>query len=165
MSLYPNALVDGKFLVKFFVCRPGDAYYSALNLGYWLEYHPKSPFVRPEHESMAHLICPTSNSEDYAIAEGLVPFRRWVRLTNADTYISGPFDFATLNDHNTRDCIPNDHWIILHKHSLSFSNKVLSLELPDYSAHFSQLHQIHPDNSVSICYNAYFAEPNHGSRL
>ena len=114
---------------------------------------------------MAHLIRPSSNSEDYAIAEGLVPFRQWVHLANTDRYINGPFKSATLNGSGTRDRIPKDYWITLHKYSSSFSDKAPSLELPDYPAYFSRLHQIHPDNSASGRYNAYFANPNHVSRL
>ena len=114
---------------------------------------------------MAHLIHPSSNSEDYAIAEGLAPFRQWVRLTNTDTCISGPFEFATINGCTTHTRIPKEHWITFHKHSLLFSNKVPSLELPDYLALPSQLHQIHPDDLTSLRYNAYLAEPNHISFL
>ena len=70
-----------------------------------------------------------------------------------------------MNGRSTHDHIPNEHWITLHEHSLLFSSKVPSSELPDYPAHLSRLNQIHHGDSVSICYNAYLAEPNHVSLL
>ena len=51
----------------------------------------------------AHLIRPSPESSQYAIAEGLAPFRQWIRLTNVSTYIDGPFDFAVVNNRTTRD--------------------------------------------------------------
>ena len=42
-------------------------------------------------------ICPTSWSPGYAIVEGLRPFTQWIRLTNANTFISGPFNFANID--------------------------------------------------------------------
>ena len=109
IPLHPNALQDGNFFVEFFLCHPGDAFYNVVNQRCWLEYHPKSAFNRPQHQLTAHFIHPSSNSEDYAIAKGLVPFRQWVRLSNAYTYTIGPFEFATLNGLSTRDHIPKDH--------------------------------------------------------
>ena len=50
IPLHPNTLQDETFLVLFLICHPGGAYYDVINQQYWLEYHPKSPFVRPEHE-------------------------------------------------------------------------------------------------------------------
>ena len=48
------------------------------------------------------MIRPSANSESYAEAEGLTPFIPWIRLINADTYITGTFYFAEVNDRITR---------------------------------------------------------------
>ena len=85
LSLHPNALQDGKFLVDFYICHPGDIYYNAVNQRYWLEYHPILDDNRPNHQATAHLIRPSAQSESYAVAEGLRPFHQWVRLINTDT--------------------------------------------------------------------------------
>ena len=72
--------------MDFYICHPTDWFFNAINQHYWLEYHPTSDVTRPDHQSTAHLIRPFSQSEDYAIAEGLTPFRQWVRLINVDTF-------------------------------------------------------------------------------
>ena len=74
--LHPNAMQDGKFLVDFYICHPRDCIFNAINQHYWLEYHPASEVLQPEHQSTAHLIRPTAQSKDYDIAEGLTPFRQ-----------------------------------------------------------------------------------------
>ena len=86
------------------------------------------------------MICPSSQSEAYAKAEGLAPFGLWVRLTNSDTYITGQFDFADGYGKKTRDRVPQDRWEILSKYGHMFSNEVPSLSLPEYSVHFGQFH-------------------------
>ena len=74
LSLHHNTLQDGKLLVEFYTCYPGDAFYNAVNQCYWLEYHPKFAVDRLHRQSTVHLILPSSNSEDNVTAEGLVPF-------------------------------------------------------------------------------------------
>ena len=39
MSLNPNCLQDGKFLVDFYILRPKDYWFGAPNQRFWLEYH------------------------------------------------------------------------------------------------------------------------------
>ena len=82
------------------------------------------------------MIRPSSQSEAYAKAEGLAPFSLWIRLTNSDTYITGPFEFADINGRKTRDRVPQDRWEKLSKMGHMFSNEVPSLSLPEYSVHF-----------------------------
>ena len=160
MSLNPNALQDGKFLVDFYICHPADAYYNATNQRYWLEYHPTLQNNNPEHRSTAHLLRPSSASPAYAISEGLRPFRQWVRLTNGDTYIHGPFNFAVVNGRQTRDRIDLEHWEQLHLRASLYSNPAPSLELPSYSIHLSQPHISHSTVALTTRFNACTSSPS-----
>jgi hypothetical protein len=55
-----------------------------------------------------HLIRPSDTSKAYASQH-----RQYINLTHLDTYIHGPFDFATLGGRNSRDRISADDWLIL----------------------------------------------------
>jgi len=109
MREHPDCVHDGRFLVNFYTCHPDDKFYNARNQRYWLEYHPKLCEPDPHRQRSTHLIRPSSQSPSYATAEGLLPFRQWVRLTNSDTYITGPFDWATVNNRKSRDRISTTH--------------------------------------------------------
>ena len=149
LSLHPTAMQDGRFLVNFYICHPADTRYNAINQRYWLEYHPKIEDSNTNHRATAHLIRPTSTSAAYATAEGLRPFRQWVRLCNADTYICGPFDFATINGRKTRDRIPHERWEELEQRKHLFTNDLPSLTLPSYSVHLSQFHTTYESQSLT----------------
>ena len=98
------------------------------------------------------MIRPSSHSKSYAKGDGLKPFSQWLRLTNLDTYIKGPFDFAEGNCRKTRDRVPKDRWITLVKFSHMFNNEEPSIFLPDYAVHFGQYHTVYsvPDNNVCV---------------
>ena len=59
------------------------------------------------------MIRSSAQSASYAVSKGLRPFSQWVRLTNADTFIVGPFDFAVINGHKSKDRVPFTQWKIL----------------------------------------------------
>ena len=99
------------------------------NQRYWLEYHPTLQNNNPVHRSTAHLLRPSAASPAYAIGEGLWLFRQWVRLTNGDTYIHGPFNFAVVNGRQTCDRIDLEHWEKLHLRAPFHSNEAPSLDL------------------------------------
>ena len=126
--------------MEYYTCHPSDKRYNAANQRYWLEYHPATEVANPFRVKSTHIIRPSPQSQEYAAAEGLRPFSQWVRLTNGDTYICGPFNFADVNGRRTRDRISLDQWKILHESSHLFTNEVPSLELPDYSIHYGQCH-------------------------
>ena len=149
IRLQPSCLNTGKYLVKFYVCHPSDKLFDAPNQRYWLEYHPTFDGPGSDHKHTAHLIRPSLASKDYAIAEGLTPFRQWVRLSNSSTYICGPFDFADINGRRTKDRVPLAQWKILDSMKDRFSNPVPSLELLGYSVHFSQPHIEFTDSYLS----------------
>ena len=143
VSIHPTAMQDGQFLVNFYICHPADIRYNAINQRYWLEYHPKLEDSNTNHRATAHLIRPTSTSAAYVTADGLRPFRQWVRLCNADTYISSPFNFATIESSKTRDRVPHERWKNLEQRKHLFSNDLPSLMLPGCSVHLRQFQTTH----------------------
>ena len=157
---HPSALQDGRFLVDFFTCHPADKRYNAINQRYWLEYHPSLEVADPHRNRCAHLIRPSAESASYADAEGLKPFRQWVRLTNADTYITGPFDFAIVNGRKSRDRIGAEHWKKLGEHNHLFVNETPCLDLPDYSVHCGQFHTSLESPAITSRVVAYLAQPS-----
>ena len=160
LRLHPTGLQDGKFLVEFYVCHPSDKLFDAPNQRYWLEYHPTFDGPGSDHKYTAHLIRPSAASKNYAIAEGLTPFRQWVRLNNSDTYICGPFDFANVNGRRTNDRVPLAQWKILNSFKDRFSNPVPTLELLGYSVHFSQPHVQISDDYLSKRYETCMSVNN-----
>ena len=160
VKAHPTALQDGRFLAHFYTCHPADKRYNATNQRYWLEYHPKLEVTNPFRNKNTHLIRPSANSESYAVAEGLEPFQLWLRLTNQDTYITGPFDFAEINGKRTRDRVPLSQWRILHKHSAELGNEIPALNLPDYSIHCGQFHTSYTESSVEARLEAYLSSPS-----
>jgi hypothetical protein len=70
ISLYPSALQDGQFLVKFYVMHPNDVRFNAANQQFWLQYcnHTSSTFGTMD----THLITPTDTSEKRAICTSIL---------------------------------------------------------------------------------------------
>ena len=157
---HPSAFQDGKFLVNFFTCHPSDKFFNASNQRYWLEYHPKMEEPNPGRHRSTHLIRPTIQSPNYAVAEGLLPFRQWVRLTNADTYIAGPFDWALVNNRKSRDRVSTAHWKILGEYTALFSNAVPDISLPSYSIHYSQPHSSYESREHNERILAFITAPS-----
>jgi len=145
---HPPCLQDGKFLADFYVCHPSDKLFNATNQRFWLEYHPAHTPTSFTRQRTAHLIRPSPESTRYAIAEGLAPFRQWIRLTNVSTYIDGPFDFAVVNGRATRDRIALKNWQTLHTFKHLFTNEVPSIDLPEYSVHLSSFHSAISDDAI-----------------
>ena len=157
---HPSAFQDGKFLVNFFTCHPSDKFFNASNQRYWLEYHPKMEEPNPGRHRSTHLIRPTIQSPNYAVAEGLLPFRQWVRLTNADTYITGPFDWALVNNRKSRDRVSTANWKILGEYTALFSNAVPDISLPSYSIHYSQPHSSYESREHNERILAFITAPS-----
>ena len=160
MKHHPSAMQDGRFLVSFYACHHADKYFNAVNQRYWLEYHPALRHNETRNQHLTHLIRPSDHSSSYAIAEGLLPFRQWLRLTNSDTYIAGPFDFATINNRKTRDRVPIEQWTALLRYSHMFSNTAPSLDLPTYSVHYGQFHTCHASKATASRVSAYLTSPS-----
>ena len=135
MSSYPSCLQDGRFLVEFYISHPADSRYNAINTRFWLQYHTISELQSPLSTTETHLIRPSDSSEDYATRHKLLPFRKWVNLTHHDTFIHGPFDFATVNGRKTRDRISQPDWDVLKTHCNMFHNPLPRFDVPSYSIH------------------------------
>ena len=134
-ALSPSCLQDGRFIVEFFTLHHDDVRFNAMNQRYWLQYHQKGDINTPTSSTVTHLIRPSDTSEDLARKQHLIPFRRWVNLTHTDTFIHGPFDFATVNGRRSRDRISRADWTILSSHSAYFINPIPKMDLPSYSIH------------------------------
>ena len=130
MSLNPNCLQDGKFLVDFYILRPKDYWFGAPNQRFWLEYHRpgSSSFVR--RKSSYHLIQPSRKSRLYAASKGLVPWQRRMYFLYNNVFIHGPFDFTmTANGRQSKYIVSVKEWRILHKHRDLDSNDPPSMKV------------------------------------
>jgi hypothetical protein len=96
VSLYPSYTLDGQFLFEFYICHPSDWRYNAVNQRYWIQFHGREDIMCPNLSTDTHLIRPSETSDDYALHHKLLPFRKWLNITHLDTYIHGPFEFATI---------------------------------------------------------------------
>ncbi len=143
ISLYPSALQDGRFLVEFYVAHPQDVCHNAINQQFWLQYCEVNSVSNGHLD--AHLITPSDTSEDRALHLHLHPVRCWTNLTHGDTYIHGPFNFATVQGRKTCNRIDQDCWDALATKSSMFSNKLPSFVIPTYSIHLDRgVHSIFP---------------------
>jgi hypothetical protein len=154
-ALSPSCLQDGRFLVDFYILHYSDVRYNAINQRYWLQYHSPSDIHTPTSLTTTHLIRPSDTSESHATRAKLVPFCRWINLTHTDTYLHGPFEFATVNGRKTRDRVAQADWDILSGFTLTstFINPLPRFDLPSYS--------IHVDPGIHVSYQ----DPAHASAL
>ena len=150
----PSCLQDSQFLVEFYIQHHEDVRQNATNQRYWLQYHLFSEITTPTSSTMTHIIRPSDTSESLAAKSHFVPFCRWLNLTHLDTYLHGPFDFATINGRWTHDRISQDNWKALSTHALQFSTLLPRFDLPSYSIHVdSGVHiAIHnPTLAAALC--------------
>ncbi len=136
-SSYPSCFDDGKYIVDFYTSHPSDSRMNTVIQHFWLRYHSQSDLMGPCSSYNMHLIRPTDTSEAYASRHHLFPFRQYVNLTHSDTFIHGPFDFATLGGCKSRDRVSGNDWRILRSHTSMFHNLVPSEEVTSYSVHIN----------------------------
>ena len=134
-SLYPSCTLDGRFLFEFYICHPADWRDNAVNQRYWLQLHGVDDLRHPRQASDTHLVRPSDTSESYATRHKLMPFRKWLNICHQDTYIHGPFEFASIRGRKTRDRIAQVDWDALALHSSMFCNPVPSFDVATYSIH------------------------------
>jgi hypothetical protein len=157
--LSPSALQDSQFLVEFYVAHPQDVCHNVINQQFWLQYC-KANSISKGHLD-AHLITPSDTSEDRALRLHLHPVHCWTNLTHGDTYIPGPFNFATVPGKKTRDRVDQDCWDALATKSSMFSNKLPSFVIPTYSIHLDcGVHSIFPGMEAAAVDNS---QPPHTS--
>ncbi len=144
ISLYPLSLQDGRFLVEFYVLHPADVRYNAINQRYWLhQYCMNNSILNGQLD--AHLLTPSDSSEERATKHNLRPIRTWVNLIHSDTYLHGPFDFATIRGRKSCDRISQDCWDVLASKNSMFTNKVPRFDVPTYSIHMDRgVHTVFP---------------------
>ena len=105
----------------------------------------ESDVFHPDQANETHLVKPSNTSRAFAVTNNLVAVRKYIHLIHEDTFIHGPFDFATVNNRKTRDRISQVDWNILAKYSHRFRNPLPSFDVPTYS--------IHVDNGVHFSFN------------
>ncbi len=135
MSLYPSCTQDGRYLFKFYICHPSDWHYNAINQCFWLQYHGLDEVATHQPSTDAHLIRPSDTSDSYANPHKLVPFRKWLNISHLDSFIHGPFEFASIHGQKSRDCISQDDWDILGCHTSMLDNPLTKFDVPTYSIH------------------------------
>jgi hypothetical protein len=153
ISLYPSALQDGWFLVKFYVAHPQDVRHNAINQQFWLQYCKANSISNGHLDT--HLITPSDTSEDRALRLHLHPVCCWTNLAHGDTYIHSPFNFATVRGRKTLDRVDQDSWDALATKSSMFSNKLPSFVIPMYSIHLDRgIHSIFPGMKAAAVDNS-----------
>jgi hypothetical protein len=138
MSIYPSCTLDCWFLFKFYICHPADWQYNAVNQRYWIQFHGREDITHPSLSTETHLVQPSDTSDDYAQRHNLLSFRKWLNITHLDTYIHGPFEFATICDRKMHDRISQDDWDVIWKYSSMFQNPLPTFDVPTYLIHVDQ---------------------------
>ena len=113
-------MLDRGFLFEFSICHPSDWHYNAVNQRYWIQYHGQNDILCPDLSLETHPIRPSETSVDYALRHKLLPFRKWLNITHSDTFIHGPFEFASVRGQKTCDFISQDDWNVLLWHVWCF---------------------------------------------
>jgi hypothetical protein len=142
----PSCIETGRFLCSFYISHPADFRYNAVNQRFWLQHFKETDLRHPDQPHDLHLVKPSTTSTAFAIKNNLVIAKKYVNLLHEDTFIHGPFNFATVHNRKTRDRISQEDWQILANHSHMFQNSIPSFDVPTYS--------IHVDNGI------YFSFPN-----
>ena len=130
MASYSSCLVDGQYLVDFYISHPSDSRYNAINKRFWLQYHSQDNFMANSTSANTHLIRPSDSSETYASRNKLLPFRKYINLTHSDTFIHGPFDFSNINNQKSWDRICQSDWDILKSHCDLYYNPLPRFDVP-----------------------------------
>jgi hypothetical protein len=86
MASYSSCLVDGRYLVNFYISHPSDYRYNAINQSFWLQYHSRDDILANFTSANTHLLRPTDSSETYADRHKLLPLRKYVNLTHIRTH-------------------------------------------------------------------------------
>jgi len=131
----PACMQTGKFLCEFYIGHPADCRFNAVNQRFWLQYFKESDLLHQDESHEAHLVRPSSSSAAFAARNNLVTARKFIHLLHEDTFIHGPFDFATVHNRKTRDRIGQADWQVLADFSHMFQNPIPSFLLPTYSIH------------------------------
>ena len=149
----PSCMQTGKFLFEFYIGHPADWRFNAINQRFWLQHFKESDLLHPDQSHDTHLVKPSSSSRAFAVQNNLLIARKYVHLLHTDTFIHGPFNFATVHNRKTRDRISQVDWQVLATHSHMFRNPIPSFDVPTYS--------IHVDNGIHFSFN----DKHHADKL
>jgi hypothetical protein len=133
--LYPLCMQDGRFLFKFYICHPSNWHYNAINQRHLLQYHDLLDIQSLHPAPETNLIRPSDSSASYATRHKLVPFRKWLNISHLDTFIHGPFEFASIRGRKSRDHLAQEDSDQLKWHSTMFGNQIPTFDIPSYSIH------------------------------
>jgi hypothetical protein len=139
----PSCVKTGKdFRCEFYRCHPADLQLKAIDQRYWLQYFTKADLLLPRQIADNHLIMTSKSSDEYALDHKLINAGKYIDVLHGDTFIHGPFNFATGQNLNTRDRIGQEDWQALAVYSHKFQNPV-----PDQD---SSIYRIQVDNGTHI---------------
>jgi hypothetical protein len=138
-------------MVGSFICHPSDSRVNAVNQRYWLQYHTSSELLSPLSSTETHLIKPSDTSVDYAHRHKLRPFCKWLNLTHLDTFVHGPFEFATVHGQKTRDHISQVDWDVLKSHLDMFHNPIPPFDVLTYSIHIDRFAHVQFHDATISC--------------
>jgi hypothetical protein len=133
--LYSSCLMDGRYLVDFYLPHPSDLRYNAINRRFLLQHHSQEDIISPTSSAYTHYIRPLETIEAFARQHHLLPYRKFLNLTHSDTYILRSFDFTTIRGRKSRDRIPQSAWDVLKSHSDMFHSPIPRFDVPTYSIH------------------------------
>ena len=154
VSIYLSCTLDGRFLFEFYICHPANWRYNAVNQCYWIQFHGCEDILHPSLTTDTHLVRPSDTSDDYAKRHNLLPFWKWLNITHTDTYIHGPFEFATRK---SRDRICQGDWDVLRQHTTMFQHPLPAFDVPTYLIHVDRgTHVTYHDQALThaICFEA-----------
>ena len=97
-----------------------------------------------------HLVKPSEEQRTYCHNHNLVAFSEWIHIHQDDTYLHGPFNFATLNGRKTRDRVDRKDWEILSQLKEKYDNAPPSLTLSALTIHVdTNSHSEYSDDVVA----------------
>ncbi len=163
MSSNSSCFVDGRCFVDYYICHPSNSRYSAINQHYWLRYHHPDDLRNPTTSTDSHLLRLSVTAESYARRHNLLPYRSYINLTHADTYIYGPFNFATIHGRKSRNWVCQAQLDILKLHCNMFTNPIPRFDIPSYSVHVDRgVHTVYHCKDRAMDLVSWAKCPDHG---
>ncbi len=74
MASYSSWVVDGQYLVDFYIFLPSNYWYNTINKRFWLQYCSQDNIMANSTLAHTHLLWPTNTSETHANRHKLLPF-------------------------------------------------------------------------------------------
>jgi hypothetical protein len=155
----PTTLATGRVLVTFYIAHPSDAAFNAPNQRFWKQYHFDDNNLVLSHRY--HLVRPNKNEHEYCRRKNLKPYQEWINLHDKDTFLLGPFNFASINNRKTNDRISATIWKQLHSLECRVSNSLptMDINIQGYVCHIdTPFHSEHQSPSISASINTVLSQ-------